>query len=75
MDPHRGTSLIRNRPTLAPYSGFMPRTLLWPRVVVVCYERGTPVVSTEESGELVRPAFLEGKLSISVPTFGFWSQG
>ena len=26
---YRGTSLIRNRPTLAPYSRFMSRALWW----------------------------------------------
>ena len=29
MSIYRGTSLIRNRPTLAPYSGFVSRALWW----------------------------------------------
>ena len=27
--PYRGTSLIRNNPTLGPYSGSVPKALLW----------------------------------------------
>ena len=41
---YRGTSLIRNRPTLGPYSRTMPR-LLWLSWggEAFSYERGTPV--------------------------------
>ena len=28
-DPYRGTSLIRNNPSLRPYSRLMPRALVW----------------------------------------------
>ena len=41
--PCRGTSLMRNTPSLGPYSGLMPRALWWPKRGVVSYERGTPV--------------------------------
>jgi len=41
---YRGTSLIRNRAPLGPYSRIMPMALLWPYGGgAVSYERGTPV--------------------------------
>jgi len=39
----RGTSLIRNRPTSAPYSRFMSRAVVVLGGVAVSFERGTPV--------------------------------
>ena len=39
-----GTSLIRNRPTLAPYSRFVSRALWWSSGLAVSYEPGTPVI-------------------------------
>ena len=29
VEPYRGTSLIRNNPSLGPYSRLMPRALWW----------------------------------------------
>ena len=40
----RGTSLIRERPSLGPYGRAMPRVRGGPGGGAVSYERGTPVV-------------------------------
>jgi hypothetical protein len=40
---HRGTSLIRNRPPLGPYSRSISGALLWSKGGVGSYERGTPI--------------------------------
>ena len=43
--PYRGTLLIRNNPSLGPYSRLMPRALWWSCLFSSSsYERGTPVV-------------------------------
>ena len=42
---YRGTSLIRNRAPLGPYSSRMPRALWWSWGGGRFYERGTPVGS------------------------------
>ena len=47
---YRGTSLIRKRPPLRPYSRPMPRAPWWSKEgVATSYERGIPVSILEES--------------------------
>ena len=55
---YRGTLLIRNRPPLGPYSGYMPRPLCWSQGVgAVSFERRTPV--TEELFQRSRSTHLD----------------
>jgi hypothetical protein len=48
---YRGTSLIKTRTPLEPYSRHMPRALWWPLGGgAVSFERGTPVVAPWRGG-------------------------
>jgi len=52
---YRGTSLVRNRHPVGPYSRTMPRLLWWPRGGgAVSYERGTPVGVDRAAWDLTR---------------------
>ena len=44
-EPYRGTSLIRDRPALAPYSRFMPRALWWSQGGWQSFMREVPLYS------------------------------
>jgi len=58
---YRGTSLIRNRHPVGPYSRTMPRLIWWCwGGVEVSYERGTPVLPKPETRNLNQGACATG---------------
>ena len=62
---YRGTSLLRNNPSLGCYSRLMPRALWWSYGGVVSYERGTLVPASATESPASHPPMCRDALSMS----------